>query len=150
MNLNWYTKHFNNIKTIELYKVLQLRQQVFTVEQDCNYLDIDDKDLNAYHVMAWDNDILVAYVRLLAPNVAFEEMSIGRVLTNPNYRKKKIGIELMHEAIKLCKLFYGNGNIKIGAQLYLKKFYESFGFKQVSEIYLEDNIEHIKMILINA
>ncbi|MCX8481845.1 MAG: GNAT family N-acetyltransferase, partial [Sediminibacterium sp.] len=131
------------------YKVLQLRQQVFTVEQNCNYLDIDNKDLNAYHIMAWDKDILVAYVRLLAPNVAFEEMSIGRVLTNINYRKRKIGIELMREAIRTCILLYGRGNIKIGAQLYLKKFYESFGFKQVSDIYLEDNIEHIKMILIN-
>ena len=146
MDLKWETKHFNDLSNIELYKILQLRAEVFIMEQNCHYVDIDNKDINAYQVLAWDGDILVAGVRLLAPNVSYPEMSIGRVLTKPSHRKQKIGIQLMKYSIEEAYNLYGYGDIKIGAQLYLKKYYESFGFKQVSSIYLEDEIEHIKML----
>lgn len=139
-------KYFDLLGPHELYAIMQLRNEVFVLEQQCIYQDADNKDLNSHHLMIWDNKKLVAYSRLLPPGLAYTEMSIGRVISSPAYRKKGAGKLLLKEDIKACHHLFGAGPIKIGAQLYLKKFYESFGFVQVSDIYLEDNIEHISMI----
>ncbi|MEP7317570.1 MAG: GNAT family N-acetyltransferase [Panacibacter sp.] len=138
-------KPFSNLTVYELYAVMQLRSEVFVVEQNCPYQDADNKDQKSWHLCGWNNGTLAAYVRLLPPGVSFEEMSIGRVVTAPSHRKGGIGRLLMQEAIKQCAEIFGNGPIRIGAQLYLKHFYESLGFKQCSDMYLEDNIEHIEM-----
>jgi ElaA protein len=97
--------------------------------------------------MGFVNDILIAYTRLVPPGYIYTEASIGRVVTSPAYRGKGLGKELIRRSIELCSQYFGDGSIKIGAQLYLVKFYSSFGFKIISEKYLEDGIEHVHMIL---
>ncbi|MGF1925733.1 MAG: GNAT family N-acetyltransferase [Bacteroidia bacterium] len=149
MNLNWTFKTFDELTTLELYSILRLRNEVFVVEQNCVYQDIDDKDLKSCHLMAWDGDKIAAYSRILPPGVSYPQASIGRVITAPNYRGKGIGISLIENAIEKIQSAFATNNIKIGAQLYLRKFYEGFGFAQTSEVYLEDGIEHIEMLLIS-
>lgn len=145
MNINWSCKAFNSLTPVELYSILQLRNEVFAVEQNCVYQDCDDKDQQSYHFMGWLQNKLVAYTRLLPPGVAFEEVSIGRVVTSPSIRRMKVGKELMQRSIEKLHELFGESKIKIGAQLYLKSFYESLGFTKCSDVYLEDGIEHIKM-----
>ena len=125
---------------------MQLRNEVFVVEQDCVYQDADNKDLASYHFMGWANNKLIAYTRILPPGVAYtKEPSIGRVVTSPSARGSGIGRELMEKSIEELYKLFGETPIKIGAQLYLLKFYTSLGFQQTSSIYLEDDIEHIEM-----
>jgi ElaA protein len=146
MNITWSCKAFNELSPSELYSILQLRNEVFSVEQNCVYQDCDDKDQSSHHFMGWQQDKLVAYTRLIPAGVSYEEISIGRVVTSPSVRGAKIGKELMQRSIDKIHELYGESPIKIGAQLYLKRFYESLGFIQCSDVYLEDGIEHIKMI----
>lgn len=143
---NWYYKPFTELTPHELYAIMHLRSEVFVVEQNCPYLDPDGKDLSSWHLMGWDGNKLVAYSRLLPAGLAFTEVSIGRVVSSPAYRGKGAGKELMTNAIKTCYDLFGHQPIRIGAQLYLQKFYESLGFVQVSDMYLEDNIPHIEMM----
>ena len=143
--IEWTCKSFSSLTLYELYAVMRLRSEVFVVEQNCPYQDADNKDQKCWHFCGWDGEILAAYVRLLPPGVSFTEMSIGRVVTAPTHRKGGIGRQLMEQAIERCTLLFGKQPIRIGAQLYLKNFYESLGFKQCSDVYLEDNIEHIEM-----
>ena len=119
------------------------------VEQNCVYLDADDKDLKAHHLVLWRDEQVAGYTRLLPPGVSYDAMSIGRVLTTSQFRNQGFGKTLMHESIRQCRIVFGAGNITIGAQLYLKAFYESLGFQQEAEVYLEDNIPHIQMTLIS-
>ena len=148
MNITWYHKHFKELNTTELYQILQLRNEVFIVEQHCPFQDLDDKDLKCYHLIGFDTDSqkVMAYTRIVPAGISFEEASIGRVITSLLARKGGIGKQLMNKSIELLEELYGGVSIKIGAQLYLKKFYESFGFQQVEEVYLEDGIKHILMI----
>ncbi|HQV55223.1 MAG TPA: GNAT family N-acetyltransferase, partial [Chitinophagaceae bacterium] len=125
---------------------MQLRNEVFVVEQNCVYQDADNKDLLSYHLMGWNQQKLVAYTRILAPGIAFEEASIGRVVTSPSVRRTGIGFELMNRSISKTTELFGNFPIRIGAQLYLQKFYTSLGFEKDSDTYLEDNIPHIEMV----
>ena len=147
MELCWTLKKFNELTNTELYKILQLRTAVFVLEQHCVFQDMDNKDQASWHLCAWNNNELVAYTRLLPPGLAYTEASIGRVINSKTVRGKSIGKALMQRSIAAVYELFGKTPIKIGAQLYLKKFYEGFGFKQVSDIYLEDHIEHIKMLL---
>lgn len=147
MELSWTLKKFEELKNEELYKILQLRTEIFVLEQHCVFQDMDDKDQHAWHLCAWHHNILVAYTRILPPGISYTEASIGRVLNAKSVRGKNVGKALIQRSIDATYQLFGKTNIKIGAQLYLKKFYESFGFKQVSEVYLEDEIEHIKMLL---
>lgn len=127
--------------------MLQLRTKVFVVEQNCVFQDMDDKDQKGIHVLAYKADDLVAYSRLLPAGVSYPQMSIGRVLTDTNCRKEGFGIDLMKVSVSTMYERYGRHPIRIGAQEYLKKFYEGFGFVQSSDMYLEDGIPHIEMIL---
>lgn len=146
-NYHWYYKSFETLTPSELYAIIQLRDEVFVVEQQCVYLDADGKDPSCSHLMCWDGNRLVAYARLLPAGIAFTEVSIGRVVSSPAYRGKGAGKDLMEKAIAACHGLFGPVAIRIGAQLYLQRFYESLGFVQVSDIYLEDNIQHIEMLL---
>ena len=145
MNLEWKIKRFEALTTAELYNLLQLRSEVFVVEQNCIYQDIDGKDEKALHLIGEDNRQIVAYARLFKPAAYFEEASIGRVVVKPSYRDKKLGHILMREAIYYMKHQLGETKITISAQSHLKNFYESHGFIQTSESYLEDDIPHIEM-----
>ena len=147
MQLVWTLKHFNTLSVLELYKTIQLRLEVFSIEQKCAYQDLDNKDLDAYFLMGWDGDTLVASTRLLKPGLGYTQMSIGRVVCHKSYRKLGLGKELMQRSIVEMRQLFGNGNIKIGAQCYLKRFYNELGFESTNHFYLEDNIEHEYMIL---
>lgn len=145
--LQWSLKKFTELTSSELYAIMQLRNEVFVVEQDCVYQDADNKDQLSYHYMGWLQNKLGAYTRILPPGLAFEEPSIGRVVTSLSARGIGIGRILMEKSIEQLISLYGNTAIKIGAQFYLLKFYSSLGFQQISDIYLEDNIEHVEMLL---
>ena len=146
MALPWILKKFSELTPGELYAALQLRNEVFVVEQNCVFQDADDKDQASYHLLGYTDNKLVAYTRLVPPGVIYKEPSIGRVVTSPSVRGIGAGRELMQESINTAYHLFGTLPLKIGAQLYLKKFYESFGFIQVGEGYIEDGIPHIYMI----
>lgn len=145
-DVQWELKHFEALSLRELYAAMRLRQEVFVVEQNCPYLDADNYDLQCHHLMAWSQGNLLAYTRLVPPGVIYEQPSIGRVITSSRARRTGLGKELMQRSINAVLSLYGEQPIKIGAQFYLKRFYEGFGFSQCSDIYLEDGIEHIYMI----
>ena len=145
--LTWKYKSFNDLIPQELYSILKLRSEVFVVEQNCVYLDTDDKDQQSFHLCGWDENNLVAYARILPPGLAFEEASIGRVVTDPQHRKSGSGRVLMQHAIEKTLQQFGVTEIKIGAQLYLLSFYTSLGFKISGPEYIEDGIPHIEMTL---
>ena len=146
MELKWKIKPFEALNVNELYDLLKLRSEIFVVEQNCVYLDLDGKDKKALHLIGEYDNKIVAYVRLFDAGITFDNASIGRVVVDPNYRDRKWGHDLMREAISAIKSNFNKEKITIGAQLYLKKFYESHGFVQSSEMYLEDDIPHIEMI----
>ncbi len=145
-NLQWRVLRFNEFTLDELYDLMQLRSQVFVVEQDCVYLDQDGKDKKALHVLGFKDKKICAYARLFDKGDYFDACSIGRVIVAEDERRYAYGHTLMQESIKAIKDFYGEDLIKISAQKYLKKFYESHGFLQKGEEYLEDGIPHIGMI----
>ena len=148
MELYFETKTFNQLDVNELYAILQLRTEIFVVEQDCVFQDMDFKDQKALHVLGIYNNKIVAYARLFEAGDYYEFASIGRVVINQIYRNKKWGNNLMQYAIDVIKNQFGTRQITIGAQLYLKDFYKKQGFIRTSEIYLEDNIKHIEMKLL--
>jgi ElaA protein len=143
----WSLKKFQELTVDELYAILQLRNEVFAVEQNCVYPDLDNKDQSSWHLMSWKENKLIAYTRLIPPGIAYPEASIGRVVTSPSVRGQKIGRELMERSIKELYRLFGRQTICLGAQLYLREFYYSLGFIQSGEPYLEDGIQHIQMKL---
>jgi ElaA protein len=145
MSILFEIKAFNELSTAELYQILQLRSEVFVVEQNCVYQDIDGKDLKALHVLGVYNDEIVAYSRIFAPGYYFDNASIGRVVISNKYRDRKWGHSLIQTAIAAIAENYNTSDITISAQLYLKKFYETHDFVQDGEGYLEDDIPHIRM-----
>jgi ElaA protein len=145
MALEWTIKSFESLSVYELYDILRLRSEIFVVEQNCVYLDLDGKDQKALHLFGTFEGQIVAHARLFKPGISFIHASIGRVTVDAKHRDKKWGHELMHQAIAGVFEHFGEIEITIGAQLYLKKFYESHGFVQTSEMYLEDDIPHIQM-----
>ncbi|WP_291870943.1 GNAT family N-acetyltransferase [Maribacter sp.] len=140
------TKTFQEFTTEELYKILQLRSEVFVLEQDCVYQDIDNKDQSALHIIGTKNGEIVAYTRIFAPGLYFKDASIGRVVVKQSERKYGYGKVVMEASIKAVKTHFNQIKIHISAQEYLIKFYTSLGFKQVGEGYLEDNIPHVGMV----
>ena len=144
--LDIFTKKFNELTTQQLYELLQLRSEVFVVEQDCVYQDIDGKDQKALHILGYKNEKLVAYTRLFKPGDYFKKSSIGRVVVLKNERQHKYGYDIMEASIVAIKNHYNETEIKISAQVYLKKFYNNLEFKEIGEEYLEDGIPHIAMM----
>lgn len=146
MNLEWSLKKFEELYTWELYAILSLRSRVFVVEQDCVYLDTDGIDLSAWHLCGWDGKTLAGYARVIPPGIVYPQASIGRVVTDPAYRKTGTGRALMQKALAAVFENMEATEIKIGAQLYLESFYTSLGFTKISETYIEDGIPHIHML----
>ena len=145
--IQWSTKHFSELTVDELYAMLRLRSEVFVVEQNCIFLDMDNNDQIAYHTMGWLNGELIATTRLFNVDQSYPGyQSIGRVAGSPKHRGIGAGKALMQYSIAECERLFGKHPIKIGAQLYLKKFYNEQGFEQAGEMYYEDEIEHIPMI----
>lgn len=146
MPIEWILKKFEELRPLELYALLQLRNEVFVVEQNCIFQDADDKDQDCWHLLGYANQKLVAYTRLVPPGVIYEEASIGRVVCSPSVRKNGIGKLLMAKSVETVYSLFGRVPVKISAQLYLLNFYQSFGFVVWSEPYIEDNILHIEML----
>ncbi|GGB44168.1 acetyltransferase [Lentibacillus populi] len=144
--MHWYKKAFQEIPAIELYQIIKARVDVFVVEQNCPYEELDNCDQKAIHYFLKINNEIAAYVRILPKGIKFPEVSIGRVLVTQKYRGKGYAKAVMQKAIDFISEEWQETTIKIQAQTYLHKFYASFGFKQVSEVYLEDDIPHIDMI----
>lgn len=148
----WSCKKFETLKVDELYAILRLRSEVFVVEQNCVFLDMDNKDQVSQHLMGWQQESgqkkLLGYARIVPAGISYEESSIGRIVTSPAARGMGIGKDLLRQSIQTLYTLHGKRVIRIGAQYYLKGFYESFGFEQASEVYLEDGIEHIEMLLL--
>src|ERR1700752_2281524 len=145
--ISFTTKSFNELTNTELYQLLQLRNEVFIVEQTCPYPDLDNKDYKSLHVLGIENDQTVAYARLLPQGISYDEASIGRVVTSSAVRKTGYGKLLMQYAIPETLKQFDTNEIVISAQYYLEKFYSDLGFKSEGEVYMEDDIPHIQMRL---
>ena len=146
MGLRWEWKRFEELSAEEVYTILCVRQQVFVLEQECLYLDADGKDRQAFHLMGFDGDALVAYARILDAGVSYPEVSMGRILTTEKARGTGAGIQLMEVGLQRIEAHYGNVPVRISAQTYLLRFYEKFGFKSTGKQYLEDEIPHTEML----
>lgn len=146
--INWSVKKFSELSVDELYELLQLRFDVFVIEQQSIYPDLDNKDKQCFHLLGKleDTNEIVAYSRLLPSGLSYDDLSIGRVLTALKHRKSNFGKELMKRSVEELERMYPNQSIRISAQIYLIKFYNSFGFIEHGEIYDEDGIEHIEMV----
>jgi len=140
------TKTFSELETEELYQILRLRSEVFVVEQDCIYQDIDNKDQNAIHLYYVDNDEIVAYTRIFKAGDYYENPSIGRVVVSKKERGKDLGKKIMIDSIEYIKQNIKGEKIELSAQKYLDKFYKDLGFYKIGEDYLEDGIPHQRMI----
>jgi ElaA protein len=147
--MDWICKAFEELKARELYSIMHLRNQVFVVEQNCVYQDADNRDIYSHHLMCWNDHRLLAYSRILPAGLGFVEHSIGRIVTSPSQRGTGLGKILIQKSIEQTYLLYGKVPIRIGAQLHLKKLYGSFNFEPIGPVYLEDDIEHIEMLLSN-
>jgi ElaA protein len=149
MNVTWAFKAFDALTPTELYALLRLRSEVFVVEQDCVFLDLDNSDQLALHLLGWTEEPepqLVACARCFGPGVKYAEASIGRVVTAPQARGSGVGHVLMREAVRALQGHWGAQPIRIGAQARLQAFYEQHGFVREGEPYIEDGIPHIEML----
>jgi ElaA protein len=144
--LLWTCVPFQELTPHVLYEILRLRSEVFVLEQQCLYQDIDRLDYQSFHLCGYAGNVLVAYARILPAGVAYPEVSIGRVITSPAHRRNGFGILLMQQALLQINQMYGAVPVKIGAQQYLKRFYESFGFEDLNQPYMEDGIPHMYML----
>ncbi|WP_027623053.1 GNAT family N-acetyltransferase [Clostridium lundense] len=143
--MNWKIKRFEELSVAEIYEILKERNEVFIVEQQCPYNDADEKDKNAYHLFCEKQGKIIAYIRILDKGISYDEISIGRVLVHKQYRGNGLARQLMTKGIDYIENVLVENKIRISAQKYLIKFYESLGFKTVSSVYFEDNIPHIEM-----
>ena len=145
--MNTILSGFSHLKPNQVYDLLRLRQQVFIVEQDCIYKDIDGIDPDCFHLLVYDNEILAAYLRILEPGLKFKEASLGRIIVAKDYRGTGLGQELIKSGISFVKSEFDNHSIRIEAQTHLKKYYHSFGFVEEGNTYKVDGINHIQMKL---
>lgn len=146
--LEWKCKRFEQLDNNQLYDLIKFRVNIFVVEQYCPYPELDEKDRasDAHHLIAYQNSTIVAYARLLPPGVSYPESSVGRFGVDASLRLQGIGSILMNKCLEQAAILWPDYDIKVSAQAHLKKFYESFDFKQTSESYLEDDIPHIEML----
>ena len=139
--------NFDTISKEELYDVLSLRQRVFIIEQDCLYEDLDYSDQDASHLLLYKDNKLIGYSRVFPPGIKYDAASIGRIVTDSDYREKGYGRSITQESIRFLRNNFPGSDITISAQYRLVNFYEDLGFKREGKVYLEDNIDHIKMTL---
>ena len=144
----WSIIHFNELSSIQLFDLMELRTQIFVVEQNCPYQEVDTKDKSAFHVLGYDrNGLLIAVARVLPLGISYDEVSFGRVAIRKEYRGKGTAHELTQKLISFIKTHLKSDEIRISAQSHLLQFYKSHGFKAVSKEYDEDGIPHLEMLL---
>lgn len=144
--LTWQWCTLDDLAPLQLYTLFAARQAVFIVEQKCAYPDLDGADIEAEHLIAWSHGDVAACLRLLAPGVKFSEASLGRIVTTLPFRGTGLGRELIWKGLARAQQRYPQQPIRIGAQAHLERFYGSFGFARVSDVYSEDGIPHIEML----
>ena len=144
--LNWETNTLHDLSVIDYHHIMALRTSIFVVEQNCPYQDIDDKDLTAFHVYGKIDQNVIAVCRILPAGISYAEISIGRVAVSMEYRGTNVANDLMQQTIHFIENQWGKKDIRISAQQHLTTFYNRFGFVQVSEMYLEDDIPHVEML----
>ena len=144
--MKWNLKRFEDLSLGELYDILKLRSEIFVVEQNCPYQDLDGKDKVSYHLFLEDNGVVIAALRIIPENISYKEMSIGRVVVKKSYRGKGISKDMMGKAIGFITENLKKDGIRLSGQAYLVDFYEALGFKKVSDVYLEDGIEHFEFL----
>lgn len=147
MNIDWKIKHFVDLNQYELHDLFALRINVFVVEQNCPYPELDGKDKHCFHLIGEVNGVVIACARILPEGVSYKEPSIGRVAVHSNYRKKKIGHEIMRRSLAFIASEFGKKHVRISAQSYLEEFYTQHKFVPTGKAYLEDGIPHIEMLL---
>jgi len=146
MNLEFKWSRLESLTALELFKIINARESVFVVEQQCPYQETDNFDPCSWHLSVFSHNEFAAYVRVVDPGSKYQQPSIGRVMTLAKFRGLKIGRALMNEAIRFTEAQFPHMGIKIGAQMHLQQFYESLGFEAASEPYDEDGIPHIDMV----
>lgn len=146
--MEWRVKEFDELSNVELYRILQLRVDVFVVEQNCPYPEMDEKDLEAIHVFLWGDGEVLAVSRILPPGVSYKEVSIGRFCTALKGRRNGTGRELMKQTMMAIQKYFGKVPVRISAQEYLVDFYRGYGFEPVGKSYLEDGIPHVEMLMV--
>jgi len=144
--ISWKWHDFGSLSLHHLYELLKLRQDVFIIEQNCPYPELDGKDPKCSHLLGFVGHEIVAYSRLVPPGISYPELSLGRVVIAPSQRGKGTGNELLAETLRGAVNQFGEVPIKISAQSHLTKFYQRFGFEVASEVYLEDGLPHLKML----
>ncbi|KGP71772.1 GNAT family N-acetyltransferase [Pontibacillus yanchengensis] len=145
--MEWKLKSYSELTKEQLYTILAERIQVFVVEQNCPYPEIDGYDQQAHHLWLEEEGKIVAYCRLFQGGIKYKEASIGRIFVHKDYRGKRYAREMLHRAISLLTDTWGEKGIKIQAQHYLLEFYQSLGFKEITEVYMEDGIPHLDMVV---
>jgi len=147
--MNWLCLTFSQLTTEQLYEILKLRVDVFVVEQTCPYPELDNKDRfdGVYHLLGYQDGSLIAYSRLMSPSISYSNSSFGRVAISENHRGNGLGQQLLSTILEHCERLWPNQDIDIGAQEYLLAYYQKYGFKAISPVYLEDDIPHINMRL---
>ena len=145
--MRWQIALFDDFSTRELYTVMHLRQEVFVLEQNCVYPDLDGLDIDSTHILYWEDGELLAYLRCLGPGLSYPQSSIGRIVVSPKARGRDLGRELVKQGIAYNLKAWPGSDIRIGAQAYLEKFYTDLGFVTDGEPYIEDGIEHVHMNL---
>ncbi len=144
-DIHWESLTFEGLGTAQLYAILQLRQDVFVVEQDCVYQDLDGLDQQSLHLCAWEGDTLLGYLRCLPPGLSYPEAAMGRIVISPAARGRSLGRDLVQRGIAATLEAWPESGITIGAQAHLERFYNELGFETISDPYDEDGIPHIKM-----
>lgn len=148
MSISWKVKHFSELSLLEFHDIVSLRLEVFVVEQNCSYQELDGKDKKSYHLKGRDGlGNVVATARILPAGISYPEVSIGRVCVAKSQRGQQIGIELMKRTLDFIQEEFGSVSVRISAQKYLEEFYKSFGFESTGKEYLEDEIPHVEMLL---
>ena len=146
LNIEWRVIPFKSLNVESLYEIIQLRQEIFIVEQDCPYIDADGVDLKCIHISGYHNKKLIAYSRIMPPDINYKEASIGRIITKKEFRGHGIGYQLVSISIDEIYKNYGNHPIRLSGQTYARAFYEKLGFIGEGEEYLEDGIPHISLV----
>ncbi|MFV1883173.1 MAG: GNAT family N-acetyltransferase [Balneola sp.] len=138
---------FEKLTPAQLYDILKLRQDIFMIEQNCLYKDMDNSDSKAYHLLMYEGDVLAAYLRIFAPGIKYKEASIGRIVVSPDFRGGQLGKELIKSGISRTFELFEDTDIRIEAQAALKNYYKQFGFAEEGKVYVVDDIDHLQMVL---
>lgn len=147
--ISYQIKHYKELTKDQLHDIISIRIAVFVVEQNCPYQELDGKDKDAYHLMAIEDDVIIGTLRILKPGVYYKEAAIGRVVSHPDHRNKKLGHTMMSKAMEYAQKELNYSSIRLSAQTHLVEYYSKHGFQSTGKEYLEDGIPHTEMLYVD-